>query len=181
MAMQNFKLALTQARSINRLCFALMTTFMMAACTGDVSDLETFVENTKTRYQGSVEPPPPFEPYANYVYSTGEMRDPFSEPAKKDDPSAQGSPEGGRRKEPLEFFPLDTLKMVGVIEQRGQIWGLVRDPEGKIHRVQRGDHAGQNYGEITLITDTKINFLEIVADGQGGWVEREISLSLSEI
>ena len=70
--------------------------------------------------------------------------------------------------------------MVGTLERGKQVWGLIRDPEGTIHRVQPGNHAGENYGEIIRIGETSIDLLEIIPDGLGAWIEREISLSLGE-
>lgn len=156
---------------------------MISACSEDMGDLRQYVETTKQKYEGSVEPLPQFQPYQNYVYNAFSYRDPFLNKSDKDaeeNPTDGTQPDTKRRKEPLEFFPLDALKMVGILEQKGQMWGLVRDPEGTIHRVQPGDHAGQNYGEITRITEESIALLEIIPDGLGAWVEREISLSIGQ-
>ena len=83
-----------------------------------------------------------------------------------------------RRKEALEHFPLDTLKMVGILEQRNVMWGLIKDAEGTIHRVQAGNYAGENDGRILSVTETEINISEIIPDGLGGWIDRMASLSL---
>lgn len=156
---------------------------VMAGCAGDMSDLERYTETTKNKYQGSVEPLPQFEPYQNYVYSAFQYRSPFSPPAAPEEAEevTEGPrPDKGRRKEPLEFYPLDSLRMVGTLEKEGEVWGLIQDPEGTIHRVQTGNHAGQNFGEITRVTSSRIDLLEIIPDGLGAWIEREVSLSLSQ-
>ncbi len=156
----------------------------LAACTGDMSDLRQYIETTKGKYQGRVDELPNFQPYQSYNYNGFDFRDPFQEPASQQPVEQAGSsgptPDAERRKEPLEFFPLDSLKMVGTLEQKGEIWGLVRDPEGTIHRVQPGNHAGENYGEITKIGEDGISLLEIIPDGLGAWIEREVSLSIGE-
>jgi type IV pilus assembly protein PilP len=162
--------------------FALLAMLLAAGgCSRSMKDLEQYVETTRNKYQGSVEPLPQFEPYQNYVYAAFNYRDPFIEP-KAADTAGQNTGEGGpdmrRRKEPLEFFPMDALKMVGILEQKGQVWGLIQDPDGTIHRVKNGNHAGENYGEIVRISEEKIDFVEIIPDGLGAWIEREISLSI---
>jgi type IV pilus assembly protein PilP len=161
--------------------FALLAVVLAGAgCSRSISDLEKYVETTKSKYQGSVEPLPQFEPYQNHVYAASNSRDPFMEPTAADtaQETGPGGPDTNRRKEPLEFFPMDSLKMVGILEQRGDIWGLIQDPDGTIHRVQNGNHAGENYGEIIRITEEGIDFMEIIPDGLGAWIEREISLSI---
>lgn len=163
---------------LSGLCLALLY-----GCAGDMGDLESYVNATRNKYQGSVEPLPQFDPYQNYVYSTFNYRTPFVEPSALDEPAEDDAglrPDSGRRKEPLESFPLDSLKMVGTLEREKQMWGLIRDPDGTIHRVLPGNHAGQNFGEIIRISEASIDLLEIIPDGLGAWVEREISLSLGE-
>lgn len=163
---------------------SLFAILLLSACSRDMTDLELYVESTQSKYHGSVQPLPQFEPYQNYIYSTFNFRTPFTEPTTgidQDTASDNGiRPETERRKEPLEFFPLDSLKMVGTLERNKQVWGLIRDPDGTIHRVQPGNHAGENYGEIIKIGDSSIDLLEIIPDGLGAWIEREISLSIGE-
>lgn len=156
---------------------------LLAACSNDISDLEQYVAAAQTKYEGRVEPLPQFEPYQNYNYSTFNYRSPFTEPTVGEPEEAADTgprPDRERRKEPLEFFPLDSLQMVGTLERGGEVWGLIRDPDGTIHRIQPGNHAGENFGEIIRITESTIDLLEIIPDGLGAWIEREISLSLGE-
>lgn len=156
----------------------------LAGCAGDMSDLRQYVEETKNKYQGSVEPLPQFQPYQNHVYSVFNYRAPFDQPTAAQEQEVVSNsgptPDVQRRKEPLEFFPLDALQMVGTLEQQGEVWALVKDPEGTIHRVQPGNHMGQNFGEILRIEEDSIKLLEIIPDGLGAWIERETSLTLGE-
>ncbi|HEY3486712.1 MAG TPA: pilus assembly protein PilP [Gammaproteobacteria bacterium] len=170
---------------MKRACGKILNLTLAAAllagggCSRSMKDLEQYVETTRNKYQGSVEPLPQFEPYQNYVYTAFNSRDPFIEPtAAPEEDMTAGGPDIKRRKEPLEFFPMDALKMVGILEQKGEIWGLIQDSDGTIHRVQNGNHAGENYGEIIRISEESIQFLEIIPDGLGAWIEREISLSI---
>lgn len=157
---------------------------LLGGCSRDVSDLENYIAQTKTKYVGSIDPIPQFDPYQVYTYSASNERDPFLQ--REQDTIEETVVESGpqpdreRRKEPLEYFPLDSLSMVGILEQRGNVWGLIRDADGTIHRVIPGNYLGENFGEIIRITESRVEILEIIPDGLGSWIEREIDLSLGE-
>ena len=89
-------------------------------------------------------------------------------------------PSGDRRKEPLEAYPLESLKMVGTLRLGGQMYGLVQTKDGLVHRVSPGNYIGQADGKITEITASKISLIEIVPDSVGGYMERAAALALNE-
>jgi len=158
----------------------------LAACGGDMSDLDRFIAETKTKHHGKVDPLPEFPPYESFVYTADSSRDPFKAQTDQSSLAADNTnysgprPEEARRKEPLESFPIDSLKMVGLLQQSAQTWGLVRDPEGTIHRVQPGNFAGTNHGKIVTVKETKIDIVELVPDGLSGWVQRDAQLAMAE-
>ena len=84
-----------------------------------------------------------------------------------------------RRKEPLEAYPLEQLKMVGTLSQAGVTYALVR-AEKTLYRVKKGNYLGQNFGLITEITDAEVKLKEIVQDTAGDWTERQSVLPLLE-
>jgi type IV pilus assembly protein PilP len=151
-----------------------------------MGDLHAFVQQTKVKHHGKVDPLPEFPPYENFVYAPDQLRDPFKPQtdqmvAANYDTQYRGPrPEQGRRKEPLESFPLDSLKMVGLLQQSDQTWGLVKDPNGTIHRIQPGNYAGQNNGKINIVGESSIDILELVPDGLSGWVNRNAKLAMRE-
>lgn len=161
-------------------------TCSLAACGGDMSDLDRFIAETKTKHHGQVDPLPEFPPYESFVYTADAARDPFK--AQTDQSVLATSevnysgprPEQTRRKEPLESYPIDSLKMVGLLQQSAQTWGLVKDPDGTIHRVQPGNFAGTNHGKIVTVKETKIDIVELVPDGLSGWVQRDAQLAMAE-
>lgn len=161
-------------------------TTLLTACGGDMSDLERFIDETKTKHHGKVDPLPEFPPYETFEYLTETVRDPFRPQTDlNSSPVAEVEytgprPEATRRREPLENFPVDALKMVGLLQQKSQTWGLVRDPDGTIHRVQPGNYAGQNHGKIVALSETKIDIVELVPDGLSGWVNRDAQLAMAE-
>lgn len=167
----------------------LLALLALVGCSGGMSDLRGFVEETKQRPGGRIEPIPEFEPYESFDYDSADLRDPFgpsegfgmtAEEESAKESQSDLAPDTSRPKEPLEQYPLDSLEMVGTLGQGGQEWGLVKSPEGVIHRVQEGNYLGQNYGRITQLTAERIEVLEIVPDGQGDWMEREAALSLGD-
>lgn len=167
-----------------KISFLLMT-IALNACTQNNDDLTAFIEETKSKHLGSVRPLPTFEPYKNFTYSAAELRDPFEAAFEADvDQNSTTSNTTGLRpsqirpKEPLEAYPLDTLRMVGILVQRENTWGLVKDPNNVVHRVQTGNYAGQNEGQIISVSEKQIDIIEIIPDGLGGYIERTASLAI---
>lgn len=153
-----------------------------------MSDLNAYVTQVLSRKSRKVEELPPVEPYISYAYQSGEATDPF-EPFFKEEPpvktTAEGSssglqPPANHIAQELEQFPLDSLRMMGTLQNAEELWGIVRSPDGNIHRVKPGDYMGKNYGKITAINEADIELLEIIPDGQGGWTERPAQLALVE-
>ena len=158
---------------------------MLAACSVGMSDLEDFVAQEKAKKSTRIEPIPQIKQYEAFAYAGGDRRDPFVPSADRHADASAGAnsglrPDLHRNREPLEEFPLDGLRMLGIIQANGQTFALVKAPDNVIHRVTRGDHMGQNYGAITQINDSEIKLAEIVPDGFGGWMQRLASLALAQ-
>ena len=154
----------------------------ISACSQDISDLQTFIAQTKSAHVGSVKPIPQFKPYESFSYSAAELRDPFVANVDLDnDETTKTSllnPDSSRPRQPMEAFPLDTLSMVGTLEQNEQLWGLIKDPQNMVHRVQVGNYMGQSEGRIIEINDSAVYLVEIVPDGIGGYIERDASIAI---
>lgn len=155
---------------------------------GSMSDLEAYVNEVLSRPGGKITPIPPLEPYAVYTYQSSDGVDPFEpffqEPPEPTTVAGEGgggpAPDPNRNKEELEGYALDSLRMMGTLEQDETIWGIIRTPDGAIHRVQSGNYMGRNHGKITHISEEKIELTEIVADSRGRWQERSAGLALAE-
>lgn len=158
---------------------------VLAGCSSDsLEDLREFVKTAHADRKPKVEPLPEVKPYEAFAYAAADLPDPFS-PANLKPMSAQGKgsgprPDMNRRKEPLEDFPLDALKMVGTLSRGRQSWAVIQAPDGTVHRVQRGNYLGQNFGRITRVTEEKIDLIEYVQGAMGEWVEREASVAIQE-
>lgn len=159
----------------------------VAGCTEGTSDLEAWVAEVKSRPQKGVEPLPEVIPYKTFTYDSADRRDPFDDgifrpKIGKKTPKhfSSISPDTRRVPEYLESFPLDTLRMVGTMQQNKQTWALIKTPDNTIQRVLDGNYLGQNNGKIISIKDDRVELAEIVPDDFGGWKERTTSIAMSE-
>ena len=169
------------------LCIFSACGLLLACASESTTDLELYVEEIKGRQKSTIEPLPEFEPYESFTYQATDLRDPFTEAtfsqprAATRQASGNGiTPDFERSAEPLEEFPLDSLRMVGTLEQHDDTWALIKDTDGTIHRMQPGNYAGQNHGKIFRVTEYEVEITEIIPDGIGGWVERQASITISD-
>ena len=70
--------------------------------------------------------------------------------------------------------------MVGTIGGAGSLIGLVMAPDRVTYRVRPGQYMGQNDGRITAIHPDRIEMVELVPDGAGGWIERQAKIALED-
>jgi len=167
-----------------------LSTVLLAGCgVNDMSDLRTYATQVLARKGSRIAELPPVEPYEVYAYASSGEVDPFEpffteqkspiNPDKK--PKGNGlQPNFDRNKEELENYALDSLRMLGTLELGNELWGIVRSPDGTIHRIQTGNYMGHNHGKIVAIYEDSIELNEIVEDGSGGWQERQAALALIE-
>ena len=161
---------------------SLLVPMLLTACGGEpYEDLKQFVKASDNLPRGRIEALPEVKPYEPVAYNAFDLSDPFR-PRKVEQSKGAGglAPDMNRRKEALEAYPLDNLRMVGTLEQGRGIFALVRTPENTLYRVSQGNYLGQNFGFITQITDSSVTLKEIVQDGTGDWSERVSTLQLLE-
>lgn len=161
----------------------------LTGCVGnDMTDLQQQVERIKQTTRGvQLESPPKLVPYQPFAYAAYGLETPFDEPAflkeKVEGPTTIGDkkfgPDQERLKELLEDYSLDSLKMVGTIDREG-LWALMEAPDAVVHRVKIGNYMGTNHGRIISLSEGRVDLIEIVPDGLGGWEQRESFLSISE-
>lgn len=154
----------------------------LAACSGQ-DDLHQWVAEQKAQKGAPLPPLPVIKTFETFVYQDQDKRDPFSPGPTEAASSLNGPgphPDQNRVREPLESFPLDSLKMVGTLGKAGSAEALIKDPQGVIHPVHDGNYLGQNYGHVTNITEDHINLVELVPNGTGGWMERDATIALGD-
>jgi type IV pilus assembly protein PilP len=175
--------------AFNKAGGAIASIFLIASLSGcanpNIDELRAYVDAQKAKPPSRIESLPEIKQISTFVFEADGRRDPFM-PVDNDQKEEAGfagngiSPDFNRRKEELESYSLDSIRMVGILEQSGVTWGLVKTKEGTIHRVRNGNYMGQNHGRIIQITEDKIDLTEIVQDGTGGYSERQASLALAE-
>lgn len=159
----------------------LVPAFLVTGCGEGFSDLRSFVKDSEKTVTRKIEALPQVKPFTPFAYEGFDLPDPFK-PRKlaiKQDNAGANAPDLNRRKEALEAFPLEQLKMVGTLNQSNVMYALVR-AERTVYRVKKGNYIGQNFGLIVDITDSEIKLKEIVQDTAGDWAERESVLPLLE-
>lgn len=170
-----------QALTGTRIALALATALLLSACTGGNRDLEEWVAEVKSRRGAPLEPLPVLKTFEPFEYQAFDLRDPFSawEDADERTSVAAGPrPDPNRRKEALEVFPLDALDMVGTIGMGDAMYGLIKAPDGVVYRVRPDNYLGQSDGRIIGIYEDRIELVELIPNGVGGWIEEPALIPL---
>ncbi|MGH8715792.1 MAG: pilus assembly protein PilP [Burkholderiales bacterium] len=166
---------------MNRNIFILLLGFLLAACSEEFQDIKDFIKESDKGLRGRVEPLPEVKPYEPFIYNAFDLPDPFK-PRKTEPVKGAGAsklqPDLNRRKEALEAYPLENLRMVGTLERSKVIYALIKSPDNNLYRVKNGNYMGQNFGLITNVTESSLKLKELVQDSAGDWAERESNLQL---
>ncbi len=165
----------------------VLFTALLAGCgAGTYQDLDQFMADAKAKPSGHIKPIPAFKAYQAFTYSATSMRSPFEQPIEVTEitrlsMASDVKPDPNRTKEFLEQFSVDSLTMVGSLEQDGVLWALMEDQEGGVHRVKEGNYIGRNHGRIVEATEGHISIIEIVPNGVDGWIERPRTIKLKTL
>lgn len=175
-----------KSTSTSRLFLILLTAVALAGCgrsvtsgPGEPGNLEKFVAEVKARPAPPLPPLPVMAQFETFEYAAQGLRDPFSN-AFSDAGTSGPRPDSGRRKQVLEQFPLDSLDMVGTLGRGAGTVALVLAPDKVTYRVRPGAYIGQADGRVTGVFDDRIEVVELVPDGAGGWLERPATLALED-
>lgn len=172
---------------MTKLLAVLLSAVSLTGCfgsAGNSSDLKEYMAQVMATPRGRVEPIPEFKPYESFSYSASAVRSPFRLSVIENELQVTNNgydirPDGDRSKEYLEQFNIEQLGMVGTLQKPdGQLWALVKDGVGGVVRVKEGEYMGRNHGRVVTVLDGRINLIEIVPDGLGGWLERPRTLAL---
>jgi type IV pilus assembly protein PilP len=154
-------------------------------CSGSrqFEDLQAFMDQVESQPKAPIEPLPEFLPYQAFAYGAGDMRSPFEPPQKiqpvdRRNATAVVKPDPNRVKQYLEQFQIGQLRMVGTLSRDANLYALIQDANGGVHRVQSGDYMGTDHGKVRGINENQIELIEIVSDGTGGWVQRARTLTI---
>ena len=172
------------ARRMAHLGAALIAASLLAACgDGGVGETRAWMKQVEQQTVPKVKPLPEPKTFEPYGYDAREAPDPFDqgkllgEMARAARAGNANQPDLERPKEPLENYPLDTMRMVGTIEKGGVKFALLQI-ERTLYRVRAGQRIGQNYGRITRVGEDAVEIRESVQDATGDWVERMAHIEL---
>ncbi len=152
---------------------------------GGIQDVSQWMKEVRQQTRVSIKPLSEPKKFTPFTYDAKGREDPYSTnklavalaKARKDTGTIR--PDLDRRREALESYPLDTLRMVGTLAKPGLTFALLQ-ADKSVFRVKVGNYIGQNLGMVVKITDAEVELKEIVQDASGEWVEREAKLELQE-
>ena len=173
-----------------RITAVLSLAVLVAGCgASGQEEIDAWMNEQRAITKPKVTPIPEPKKFSPQAYTQETATDPFSnqkltqalkrESASSTANAALVAPELSRRKEPLEGYPLDSMKMVGTLMKEGQPVALVK-VDNLLYQVRPGNYLGQNYGKITKVGETEVVLREIVQDAAGEWIERTATLQLQE-
>ncbi len=160
-----------------------LSTFLMG-CQANDESLTDFIRDVENQARRDVEKLKPADEYVAVVYNPKVQRAPFELPkeatiatqpmARKDcwQPSARA------RSGKLEKFPLNQLRLKGVMGIGNAVSGLVQAPNGTVYKVAPGQYLGRNNGKVTQVTQSYLLINETLPDGLGCWQKRKVKLAL---
>jgi type IV pilus assembly protein PilP len=174
-------------RAVRGRCAVLLAALVLAGCgDSDVREVRDWMDQVRKETKPAVKPLAEPKEFIPYAYGAAEAVDPFSPnkllaelakvAATSDNPNR---PDTNRPREVLESYPLDTMRMVGVMKKGGVNYALLQIDKA-LHRVRPGQRVGQNFGTVTSVADNEVNIREVVQDAGGEWVARMSKLELQE-
>lgn len=173
--------------SRGRVAWLSLVCMATAGCGQGHADLRAWMDEVRASEKVSIDPLPVLKPYEQFVYRPDDLKDPFVDTLDEqriENVAGAGSdgvrPDLNRRKEALEAYPLDALRMVGTLGRAGTTWALVQAPDQTISRVGVGNYIGENYGRVTQVEPSAVQLVELIPNGTGGWMERQAAVAIVE-
>lgn len=144
-------------------------------------DLDQFIRDAGKDMQLKIKPLPAMKTYFSFEFNAdGELEDPFRSKQNSTQVGVAG-PDFDRAKEPMEQYPLASIKYVGMIQRSGMVFALLQTPDNTVQQVEIGNFVGQDFGVVTAIKDSELSLKEMVQDAAtGGWVEQISAIALAE-
>lgn len=166
---------------MRRAILLVLVPVLLAGCGGgQFDDIREWMKAATKDLKGRVDPLPPMAASVPFDYAQFNQIAPFDVAKLTHGRKSLNSPDLNRPREALEAYDLDKLKMVGTLKRNGQLYGLIRTPEGNLYRVAPGNFVGLNYGRVLRISETEVELKESVQDIAGDWNDRKNSLYLDE-
>lgn len=156
----------------------------LVSCRSEPDDLAAWLGEVKARPVMPVEALPQIQSPESFSYVAAGRRSPFAPLAPEaEDAGRVGAgpgPDLAREREFLEHYSLDALRMVGSLRSEAGLHGLMLTPDGLVHRLATGDYLGRNHGRVTSISEQEVQLVELVTDGNGGYMQRSAAIALAD-
>jgi type IV pilus assembly protein PilP len=165
-----------------KLVLSCLLSLTLVACGGgEGDDLDQYMRDAAKDVTPRVKPLPEMKSYLALQYNAdATLVDPFRA-RKAISKSGVVQPNINRPKEPMEAYPLESIKYVGLLSKSGLIYALLKTPDSAVQQVKIGNYVGQDFGVVTQITDGEVVLKEIVQDDlSGDWIERISNLAIQE-
>jgi len=171
-----------------KIAIAFGVVLVLSGCGGpEHEDMRQWMRDNTKDLRGGIPKLPPVIPYVPVPYDAEAMLHPFSTgKIGADDKSRTGGKGGGLqpnyearelRNSLLEKFPLESLKMVGFLQIKGQPMALIQVDQ-QVRQVKVGEYMGQDFGIVVQISDREVILKELMQDAAGEWAERTSIMQL---
>lgn len=173
--------------SDGRVILLILAGLAVSGCSSKDAELRAWMDQVRAEEKVTIEPLPVLKPYEQFVYKRDDRKDPFLDTLAEQRSESVADfgtdgirPDLNRRKEALEAYPLDALRMVGTLSRTNSTWALIQAPDQTISRVGVGNYLGENYGRVTQIGSSGVQLVEVIPNGTGGWMERSAAVEIVE-
>lgn len=159
-----------------------LASLMLSGCgSGEFDDLNQFMVDAGKQSAPKLEPLPSVIPPATFEYQEANLQDPFKPRSLRPEPGTDGFiPDLSKRTGPFVEYPLDALRMVGIMSKNKRVNAVIRLPDGRLLLAKVGDPIGHNFGVISAIKETGLEIKEVTLDSSGNWAESNAILSLQD-
>ncbi|MEY3995843.1 MAG: hypothetical protein RL344_186 [Pseudomonadota bacterium] len=165
----------------------VFSTLTLVAC-GEVeqNELEEWMQEQRKLTPSTIAPLTAPKTFVSASYEAFAADDPFDElKLKRVLDRLRGStnnstikPDLSRKRDVLESYPLDAIKMVGFMIQKNKPTAIL-SASGVLFNAVLGEYIGQDFGKIVEITEQEVSFKELIQDASGAWVKRDSKLALT--
>lgn len=161
-----------------------MTALLLSACDeGRDGELRGWMAEVRQRHHARPLSVPPSAPVAEFRYEPAARTDPFdlaklvvNEERRAGDTL---QPDLRRAREPLESFPLDSLRLIGSLRRGPDAVALI-EADKLVYPLRVGAHLGQDFGRVVAIGEKTVDIEEMVPESGGRWAQRRAQLVLQE-
>lgn len=157
---------------------------LLAGCQQQEDDLTTFFNEAENLPPGNLDPLPQVHAFVPKQYNeAGNLLDPFM--PRKAFSKSVNAPDLKRTREPLEAYPMESLKFVGVISRKKVIFALIQTTDSMTYQVRPGNYIGDKLGQITGLAENprtmkyELTIRETIQDPDSGeWTVQIKTLEL---